>query len=475
MGAATGPGRLGWRPRRKWSVLAGLCAGSLAGIWLARHCPPAYEATAELAWTQAAPPGNSGLAAQLAQVLTAERLDQVLGGHPAYRAATRLNGETFARALLEPVATGAQDQGSGGPRTFALTVRAGRAAQAVAVLSDVAALLTTPPAHAPQPPDARRLRAQDALAARERAWQAFQAAHPQFSSGQASADAAMLLTLRQEGRELRDQLAQNQRLAAQQAQILRTLRRARPPARPAADATAGPLRALEERLAGLRTRYTDNYPDIKILKAQIAALQRQTAAPAPAPAASGGAKWRAKLSALAAGNAALARDIAAEQTQLSALARRQTALAEQVAAERRLQLQAAALQQALAQARAALRELPSRAQPAAQPAAPAVLERPVTARRTGFADPRLFSCLGLVLGAILGAAWAEWGERRDPRLWGEAAAAAAWRAPVLGSLPPLIDGRERVRIALWRGLERTAWVLLLAALVAGNLALAWRA
>lgn len=474
MGAATGTRRRGWWPRRKWSALAGLCAGSLAGIWLARHCPPAYVANAELAWTQAAAPGNPELAAQLAQVLTAERLDQVLAAHPAYRAARQLNGETLARELIEPIATGAGDQGSGGPQTFALTLSAERAAQAVAVLSDVAALLTTPPARAPQPPDPRLPRARNALAARERAWQAFQAAHPRFSPGQAGADAAMLLTLGQESRELGDQLAQNQRLAAQQAQILRTLRRARPPARPAADATAGPLRALEQRLAGLRTRYTENYPDIKILKAQIAALQRQAPAQAPAPA-SGSAEWRAKLSALAAGHDALARDIAAEQTQLTGLARRQTALAAQVAAERRLQLQASALQQALAQAQAALMELSSRPQPAARAAAFAVLERPVTARRSGLADPRLFGCLGLVLGAILGAVWAGWRERRDSRLWGEAAAAATWRAPLLGSLPPLINGQERARIALWRGLERTAWVLLLAAIVAGNIALAWRA
>ncbi|MGH9528266.1 MAG: hypothetical protein ACRD2F_16415, partial [Terriglobales bacterium] len=245
---------------------------------------------------------------------------------------------------------------------------------------------------------------------------------------------------------------------------------------PASGAAAGAGTALDQRiglleseLSALRARYTDQYPAVQRLQAELAAAQRERRGGTPSSAS--GATTPAQVAAMA---PLLQVESQARANRMALRHRRRqlTALGDQIAALQAeqnaapaLQPQLQSLQQAVAEAQSQYNALAAEQHQAGlavalqrgpQGAQFRILNPPTLSARPDFPNKLLFSGLGLAVGLALGLVLAlvrEWG---DDRLH-SAAEIQEWAlTPLVGAVPVLATEPEQRRAARRRGWQ---WML----------------
>lgn len=481
--------------RRRW-----LIGGTLVVVWalacgLAFWLPPRYQSQATLLIRRpqvaaavvggAASADNNELEHITQQVLSQPRLAALAGrlgvleppAHSPEQAAARM----LAAVQLDWVAAPGQRPGDGpAALTVAFTARSAELAQAVnqqLVRWLVATNQQTRQARAAGAASflAQALAASAAtLATRQQALRAFQAQHPNLDPVEAASDAQRLVALEAERSAAQQELSQ-----AQQQQLYLTSLTAEYRGllnEPASGAAAGAGTALDQRiglleseLSALRARYTDQYPEVRRLQAELAAAQRERRSGTPSSAS--GATTPAQVAAMA---PLLQVESQARANRMALRHRRQqlTALGDQIAALQAvqnaapaLQPQLQSLQQAVAEAQSQYNALAAEQHQAGlavalqrgpQGAQFRILNPPTLPARPDFPDKLLFSGLGLAAGLGLGLVLAlvrEWG---DDRLH-SAAEIQEWAlAPLVGAVPVLATEPELRRAARRRGWQ---WAL----------------
>lgn len=312
-----------------------------------------------------------------------------------------------------------------------------------------------------------------ALSARQKALRDFEAQHPDLDPAQAAGLAQRLGQLEAERASTRAALDQAQQqqlyltsLAAEYRGLLNE------PANGGGPATALDQRIglLESQLAGLKSRYTDQYPEVQRLQSELAAAQSERKNGAHAGATAGAAN-PAQLAAIApvlqiesqarSNQLALRND----RRQLAGLDHQIAALKAEENAAPALQPELTSLQQAVAEAQSQYDALAAEQHQAGlalalqrgpQGAQFRLLDAPTLAQQPVFPNKLLFSGLGLAAGLAVGLVLAlglEWG---DDRLH-DAAEAREWSpAPLLGVVGVLATPAERRRSARGRGWQ---WAL----------------
>jgi succinoglycan biosynthesis transport protein ExoP len=505
---------LGWRElgallrRRRWWI-----AGSIVGVWglalaLAAWLPPRYRSQATLLITPAQVPatvvgppagGDDALLEQITQqVLSRPRLARLAARWQVFAPGTSREqaGERMRQAVeLNWVTAPGERQGSA-PAAFtvAFNARSPRLAQVVDRQLSQWFIQSNQRARQAQAAGADRF-LQSALAAsrarlqqRQQALQAFRAQHPDLDPAQAAASAQQLTLLESQqsgAQQLLDQDRQEQTylgsLEAEYRQMLDL-----PANQGAAPAVATALdqhiAQLQARLAALRTRYTDRYPEVQRLQAELAAAQRQRRrgdATAASPQQVAAMAPLLQLQSQAQANQLAIRN---EQHHLVRLGRRIAAAQAQANAAPVQEQQLAQLEQQDQQAQADYDHLTAEQHQARLAVAldngPSgahfrLLDPPTRPLRPAFPNPLLFSGLGLALGAALGVLLALARDWSDDRLHGEREARAWAAAPVLGAIPALETPAER-RQGRLRSVGQ--WLLasaLLLVVAAGNGWLLW--
>lgn len=324
-----------------------------------------------------------------------------------------------------------------------------------------------------------------ALAARQEALRNFEAQHPDLDPAQAAGVAQRLAQL--EAERASTQAGLNQ---AQQEQLYLTSLSAEyrgllnEPSNGVGPATALDQRIglLQSQLAGLKARYTDQYPEVQRLKSELAAAQQERKNGAHAGAGAGAAN-PAQLAAIApvlqiesqvrSNQLALRND----RRQLAGLDHQIAALKAQQDAAPALQPQLSSLQQAAAEAQRQYNALAAEQHQAGlavalqrgpQGAQFRVLDAPTLALRPVFPNKLLFSGLGLAVGLAVGLLLAlglEWG---DDCLH-SAVEAREWSpAPLLGVIGVLATPAERRRAARGRGWQWTLAGVLVVVVASSN-------
>ena len=494
--------------RRRWWI-----GGSAVAVWglalgLAAWLPPSFRSQATLLITPAQVPttvvgpaagSDDTLLEQITQqVLSQPRLARLAARWHVFAAGTSPEqaGARMRQAVqLNWVTAPGERQGSAPAAfTIAFSARSPQLAQAVNRQLSQWFIQTNQHARQAQAAGADHF-LQSALAAsraqlqqRQQALQAFRAQHPELDPAQAAASAQQLTLLEGQQSSAQQALDQDRQeqlylgsLEAEYRQLLDV-----PAKRGATPAVATALDQrivqLQARLAALQTRYTDRYPEVQRLKAELAAAQRQRrrgVASAASPQQVAAMTPLLQLQSQAQANRLAIRN---EKNHLASLSR-QIATAQAAANAAPVQeQQLTQLEQQAQQAQADYDHLTAEQHQAGLAVAlengPAgahfrLLDPPTRPLHPAFPNPLLFSGLGLALGAALGLLLAlarEWG---DDRLHGEREARAWSPAPVLGVIPALATPAERRQ-----GRLRTAgqWVLasaLLLVVVAGNGWLLW--
>lgn len=342
-------------------------------------------------------------------------------------------------------------------------------------------------------------------AARQRSVQedklrAFIAAHPDFAPDRAAADQALLsaleASLAQASQSLHQAEVEAKRVDDRALALVAPTSVSSPAAQPHAplDPLKQRLTDLKAQLARLRTRYTEQYPDVQRLEREINAVQalraRQAAASRnalvqPSAAPTSGGRSRAALAAqLKTERQAGEREVALRNSQIAQLEGQVAQVRNRIQQAPLLDRQWAELSGAVAQAQSVYQEALARVQ-AAQAGAAALdppatdssefrlLEPPTPPRRPYFPNPLLFSAAGLLIGLALGLNWAALRERRGRRIHAEQQAAALCAAPLLPGIPPLLTRAERRRQAWLQLLHVTSAALMVGVIAAANLALYW--
>lgn len=253
------------------------------------------------------------------------------------------------------------------------------------------------------------------------------------------------------------------------------------------------LAQLRAQLAGLRARYTEQYPDVRGVESEIARAEQQRAGEAKggtAEAAAGASlaevQEMAPLLQLESRIRANRRDLGDRRAALAQWEARAASLRASLRAAPLLQQELTALEQKDASARAQYEALLAKSN-ASQLATR--LEQTTSARRFQLLDapswpqrpvspnPVLFSGLGLLAGALLGLGWAWAREARDDRVWsseelrGVFAAVSASRSPAVAlwaTVPRLATAAERRRRRLGLTAQWAAAVIAVVGMAAGN-------
>jgi uncharacterized protein involved in exopolysaccharide biosynthesis len=413
--------RLAALRRRPWLVVLGSALGIGGGLTAAALVPARYLAAAVLSLEL-----DSATAARLTPETAAERLRLRL---PGLR--DRLEAARIADGLELSATGGDRLQvgcASGSPE---------RAAQLANRLADVLAAPVGGPA-VPAKTDPAVLEQQ--VAAARRALEQNDARIKHLSAPTDDAE-----------RGARD-AAELERLRSERALVATELGRARerrdaPPREPAPAAQPDPeLTRLRRQLEALRTRYTDQHPDVLAVLRRIAEIEATGQGAAPAAPLGGAAaaapeaqRHAAEVASLEARLAELDREIArrAHPTPASGTAEHRRQLALLTREQERLQgalLALATLQQAQQDALLAERTRPAEVFRIVEPARPP--------QRPFYPSVPVFASFGLVTGLLAGVAAAFVAEARDGSVRNAEELERLLGRPLLAAIP-FVTSRER--------------------------------
>jgi protein tyrosine kinase modulator len=289
--------------RRKWLALAVFMLTAAAGVTAAFSLPPIYRATAtiivEHGRAAAAMPGELESRLQLIsqEILSRARLEALisrLGLYPILRqtapmeaAVGQMRKDIQTESKLQPTPNGSSTI------AFAISYR-GRDPEVVAKVANAFAsfyleedrkIRERQTSGAVQTLKTQLDDVKQNLQQQEQALGEFQDRHLGALPQQADANLANLARLQA---ELRTATEERLRAIDRRNELLRELAEAdAPPA--AVNSGPGPaasrLATKRDELADLSRRYSDKYPDVIRLKEELAALEREAAAPEPAPSA----------------------------------------------------------------------------------------------------------------------------------------------------------------------------------------------
>jgi polysaccharide chain length determinant protein (PEP-CTERM system associated) len=302
--------------RRKWLAMAVFALSIAAGVSLVWSLPDVYRATATVLIEE--PRVDPSVTAELdrrlqmisQEILSRARLDGIIQRFGLYRGLRQqVSPEAAVGQMRRDIGTefqsSAHSSGAGGTITVAVSYRGTQAATVTQVANAIAGLYLE---------EDRRIRERQAsgnvqllasqlqelkqtVEMQEREVATYQESHVGELPQQSEANLAALEQLHSELRTTSDE---RMRALDRRNDLLRRLAELDLDAAPAAAVPrTGRLEKLKDDLADLQRRFSDRYPDVIRLKAEIAALESQPAAaeaPAPgAPAAGSSARTAARL------------------------------------------------------------------------------------------------------------------------------------------------------------------------------------
>ncbi len=237
---------------------------------------------------------------------------------------------------------------------------------------------------------------------------------------------------------------------------------------------------FRDQLTDLRSRYTDSYPDVVKLKAQIAQTQREREAALAAEEAKGGASANADTVTLNQLQGQLQSDQVEIQNRQKTIASLQTRIAEyeaRINAEPASEQQLADLNRGYDQSKANYDDLLKKKQESQMATSMermqqgerfVPLDQPNLPTKPDFPNRLKFCLAGLLLGLVLGGGSVAAFEFTDGRLYNEAEIRDMLPVPVLCEVPEVSnpDDEQRVRRKTVLGWAMTATVLLI--IVAGS-------